>query len=170
MVALPDKVMAMPPLPRAKLSSMLVICVAAGLSFLAGCGDEDPVSPTTTAPPIEIRADAATYGLLGGVTLYSARLEGRTLRLEVGYGGGCRTHTFAAIGSTRFLESYPAQLAVYLRHDGGNDPCLAIVPETLTFDVTPAIQLHQSVYGARGPFYIQAITPGTTEPPRVLVR
>lgn len=138
---------------------------ALALALLVGCSsDKSPVAPVISVTPIEIRSDARTYGTAGGFTLESATVSGRTLRLKVAYSGGCRTHTFAAAAPPAFLSSYPAQLALYIRHEGGDDPCLAIVNETLTFDVTPAIDLH-----GPGPFYLLIVVPGATEHPKVLV-
>lgn len=142
-----------------------------GLAFAVGCGsDRNPIAPATTnATPIEIRADAAAYGTVEPVTIQSVELSGRTLRLQVTYGGGCHTHTFAAAASPHFMESYPPQLAVFLRHDGGNDLCSAAIFRTLSFDVTPAVLLHHATYGA-GPFYLYIVTPGDTQHPRILIR
>lgn len=151
---------------RVKLGRIAALASTLALSFAVGCSsDKNPVGPTINATPIEIRSDARTYGTLGGLTLESATVSGRILRLRVAYSGGCRTHTFAAAAPPAFLSSYPAQLALFIRHDGGDDPCLAIVNETLTFDVTPAIDLH-----GPGPFYLLIMIPGATEHPKVLVR
>ena len=151
---------------RFKFRRVAAFASALALSFAVGCSsDKNPVAPIINATPIEIRSDAATYGTLGGFTLESAEIAGKILRLRVSYSGGCATHTFAAAAQSRFLSSYPAQLPLYIRHDGGNDPCLAIVHETLTFDVTPAISLH-----GPGPFYLLIMTPGATEHPKVLVQ
>lgn len=142
-----------------------------GIAFLLGCGKDNatPFYPASDAPPIEIRADAATYGSLGGLKIEGAELAGRTLKIDVSYSGGCRTHTFAAAAPPQFFSSDPPQLGVFLRHEGGDDPCLAIVSETLTFDVTPAVRLHQEAFGY-GPFYLRLFAPGETEHPKVLVQ
>lgn len=151
---------------RVKFGRIAVFAPALAMSFAVGCSsDKNPAAPTINATPIEIRSDARDYGTLGGFTLESATIIGTILRLKVSYSGGCRAHTFAAAAPPAFLSSYPAQLALYIRHDGGSDPCLAIVNETLTFDVTPAIDLH-----GPGPFYLLIITPGATERPKVLVQ
>ncbi|HKQ19406.1 MAG TPA: hypothetical protein VJW75_06620 [Candidatus Eisenbacteria bacterium] len=151
---------------RIKFGRLAAFSSALALAFLAGCSsDKNPVAPATNATPIEIRTDAATYGTAGGFTLESATITGKILRLKVSYSGGCRTHTFAAAAPPAFMSSYPAQLALFIRHDGGDDPCLAIVNETLTFDVSPAISLH-----GPGPFYLRIVVPGATEYPKVLVQ
>jgi len=142
-----------------------------GLVLLLGCGKDDanPVQPASNSIPIEIRADAATYGSLGGLKIEGVELAGRTLTVNVSYSGGCRTHTFAAVAPPQFLASDPPQLGVFLRHESGDDPCLAIVFETLTFDVTPAVRLHQEAFGF-GPFYLLLFAPGETEHPKILVQ
>ena len=143
-----------------------------GLVLLAGCGGDDPMSPAVpNAPPIEIRADAREYGTLDGVLIQSAEVVDQSLQLKVIYSGGCRpTHTFAAAAAPSFAESYPTQLAVFLRHDGDGDRCAAAIFTTLSFDVTPAVRLHDQLYGSPGPFYLRVIAPGGTEQPMVLVR
>jgi hypothetical protein len=152
---------------------VLVVCIMAALSSVFACSSEKNVTapvpsapspsastpPAGSGPPIEIREDAFVYGFLAPVTIRSARLEGRTLRLEVSYAGGCSTHTFAVIGGTRFLSSYPAQYPVVLRHDDAGDPCDSTVLDELSFDVTPAVELFHACNGADGPFYLDIITP-----------
>jgi hypothetical protein len=156
----------MAPVSHAK-RRILVVCILAALCSALACSSEKnvtapipPAPPTTgSGPPIEIRQDAFAYGFLAAVTIRSARLEGRTLRLSVSYAGGCSTHAFAAIGATGFLASYPAQLTVFLRHDAGGDSCDATILDDLSFDVTPAIELFRACNGADGPFYLRIITP-----------
>lgn len=154
----------MPPLARSK-RRILLACILAVLSSVLACSSEKnamaPVlAPVPSGPPIEIRSDADTYGLLSPITLLSApRLEGRTLRIKVGYGGGCTTHTIAAIGSMQFQGSLLPQLTVYIRHDDAGDRCEAYFFPTLSFDVTPAIELHRATYGVDGPFYLRIVTP-----------
>ena len=145
-------------------------CAFLALAFLLGCGKEDanPLYPPSNAPPIQIRADAATYGEAGGFKIEGVELAGRTLKLSVSYSGGCRTHTFAAAAPPSFLASDPPQLPVFIRHEADTDPCLAIGFETLTFDVTPAVRLRQQTLGY-GPFYLLLFAPGDTEHPQVLV-
>lgn len=161
------------PLHARPKRSILVICIVAALASALGCSSEKkltaPVPPTAGAPPIEIREDAGTYGLLAPVALQGARLDGRTLRLKVTYGGGCETHTFAAVGSTHFLASYPAQLTVFLRHDDAGDRCAAFIFGDLSFDVRPAIELYSATFGRSEPFYLRVVTPGSSVPTLVLI-
>jgi len=151
---------------------LLLTCVMAVLSSVLACSSEkNPTAPPISTvvspavsrgpsgPPIEIREDAFAYGFLAPVTIRSARLDGRTLRLKVSYGGGCETHTFAAIGGTQFLASYPAQLTVILRHDDGGDQCAAEIFRDLSFDVTPAIELYRACFGTDGPLYLRIVSP-----------
>ena len=161
-------------LARSRLRRSLthLLCVALALCLVGCSKDDDPVSPKppgslVPAPlpaPIEIRADAATYGGQDPVTLQSAHLEGMTLRLDVSYAGGCKDHSFAAVSPTGVLESLPPQIAVLLRHDGDGDQCEAAIRQDLSFDITPLVE-----YLGPEPFYIRIYTPGSTEATVLLV-
>jgi hypothetical protein len=156
--------------PHIEARRMPLIGALIAFVFVLGCHEiKNPTMPATNAPPIEIRADAASYGTAGGLKVESAVILGRTLQLKVSYSGGCKEHTFAAAAAPQFLESFPAQLGVFIRHEPKDDMCLAINTETLTFDVTPAVRLHQQLYGSPGPFYLNIIVPGETEHLQVLV-
>jgi hypothetical protein len=161
------------PLHAHTCRSILVVFIIAVLFSPLACSSEKkvtapaPPAPSPVAsdpdpgngPPIEIREDAFAYGFLAPVTIRSARLEGRTLRLEVSYAGGCSTHTFAVIGGTHYLSSYPAQYPVVLRHDDGGDQCDSTIVDDLSFDVTPVVEMFRACLGADEPFYFRIITP-----------
>ncbi len=156
---------------------ILVVCILAVLSSALACSSEKNVTapippappstlpptasdpPTASGPPIEIRENAFAYGFLAPVTIRRARLEGRTLRLEVSYVGGCSTHTFAAVCDTRYLASYPPQYGVFLRHDDAGDSCKTIILDDLSFDVTPVAELHRACTGTDGPLYLRIMSP-----------
>ncbi len=81
------------------------------------------------------------------LTIDSATISGDTLRLSVRYGGGCRTHRFALLINSAFMESYPVQVHTRLAHDAGGDRCRAIVMRTVSFDLARLKQRYHSAYG-----------------------
>jgi hypothetical protein len=75
-----------------------------------------------------------------------ARFEADQLVLDVRYGGGCREHTFHMLWSGAILKSNPPQASFFLVHDAQDDPCKALISETLRFDMLdlPPLVLHLS--------------------------
>lgn len=87
-----------------------------------------------------------SYGGLdsGGQVLW---VEGDTLHVVVGYGGGCEEHTFQICWPDAiFLESYPVQVNLELWHGGKEDNCDAYLSEELSFDLGPLKQSYQDAY------------------------
>jgi len=79
------------------------------------------------------------------------RVEGNTLLVDVGYGGGCATHEWAICWPDQsFAESEPVQAFLEVWHGGEPDYCDAYLWETLEFDLTPLHDSWQSMYGADG--------------------
>jgi len=91
-------------------------------------------------PPTDIQLDA--------FVLNSATVSRNTLTLNVGYSGGCERHDFDLFMSpAAFLESFPVQANLYLRHNGHNDPCDALVTRDISFELAPIAHLYQHFYG-----------------------
>ena len=88
------------------------------------------------------------------MTKQPARLKRETVSLsstpkvKLTTGGGCREHTFGLAVSRAFLESHPVQVDVLLSHDAKDDPCDAILPFELFYDLSPLKRLYQDVYHA----------------------
>jgi len=79
--------------------------------------------------------------------LDTAYIDSDILHLSLSYSGGCWVHDFALYMSpAAFLESYPAQANLYLRHEGHDDPCDAIIGWDLTFDLRPIAHLYELGY------------------------
>ena len=76
-------------------------------------------------------------------TITSARVEGRTLHLTVQFGGGCGRHRFGLVAGTAFGESLPLYTVFRLAHDGGGDPCDALLTRNLRVDLSPIVPLVQ---------------------------
>lgn len=83
------------------------------------------------------------------VTVTSVEIEGDIATLEVSYSGGCGSHEFNLFVSNIFMESNPVQTESILSHVT-EDPCDALVTETLTFDLLPIREFYQRSYG-QGP-------------------
>jgi hypothetical protein len=133
------------------------------VAFAAACDpnpSENPVgnTPASASPPVRIHPDVGPHSLLDATTISAATIQANFLRLELEYSGGCREHDFAALSSGAFLESWPVQLIVFLRHDAHGDPCEALVDNEATFDLTPVARLYRSEYpGAEEPVILRIV-------------
>lgn len=74
------------------------------------------------------------------VFIEAAGLHGDKLIIDVGYGGGCRQHTFQLNWNGKFLKSNPAQVVLELSHNANGDTCRAIIHERLQFDLSVIIE------------------------------
>ena len=82
--------------------------------------------------------------------LQSISISGDTLTLAVTHGGGCAEHDYTLFMSpAAFLESYPVQANLYLRHEDNDDPCDALLNATLSFNLRPVADLYQYYYGGK---------------------
>jgi hypothetical protein len=71
-----------------------------------------------------------------------------TITLTISYSGGCEKHYFSLFMSpAAFLESYPVQANLYLRHNGNSDACEAEINQTISFNLQPIAALYKSLYG-----------------------
>lgn len=78
--------------------------------------------------------------------LNDVTITGDTLKLNVSYSGGCRTHEFTLVTSGSFLESSPVQLVISIAHNANDDPCEAYPTEDYHFDLSPIKTLYQEAY------------------------
>lgn len=53
-----------------------------------------------------------------------------------------------------FLESYPAQANLYLRHFANDDHCKALIHQTLSFDLGLIIEIYNQHYGEIDSFVV----------------
>lgn len=77
------------------------------------------------------------------------RVSNDTLHLTVTYGGGCTRHRFALFAERGFMESWPVQSLVVIRHDAGGDLCRALLTRDLRFDLTRLRRAYVQSYGAQ---------------------
>lgn len=97
--------------------------------------------------------------------LDSASISGKTISLDVVYGGGCETHYFSLyMNPDFFAESNPVQANLYLVHYNNEDFCLALVHNTVRFDIRPIINRQIELYGNDNPIQLNIFdyeqTPG----------
>jgi hypothetical protein len=98
------------------------------------------------------------------VRIIEATVTGGVLQLEVEYGGGCREHDFKLYGAAGFMESLPVQAALFVSHDGHDDPCDAIVHRELAFDLLPLRAAYVRGYSDSGPIKLRIHEPGAMTP------
>lgn len=58
------------------------------------------------------------------------------LLITVTYGGGCRSHKFQLNWDGAILKSNPPQVVLELSHNNNGDTCMALLSETLQFDLS----------------------------------
>lgn len=129
-------------LPLALICALtLSACVE---TILPGQAPTEPDGPFT-----ECSADDG-HGLdLGGFDTgeESLSIDGDTLSVVVGYGGGCETHLFEICWDQSFQESEPVQVNLEIWHGGTPDMCEAYLTDTLEFDLSPLKQEWKDAYG-----------------------
>lgn len=106
----------------------LLVCIA--LLSAWGCQDQRGLPaealerdrPLVESDPFEVMA---------------IRVEGDSLVVEVGYGGGCRTHAFELVRKAPLVRSMPPKWPLDVVHQSDGDPCRAWIQERLAFDLVP---------------------------------
>jgi hypothetical protein len=81
-----------------------------------------------------ILLDTARYG----TDTFEAKkicVSGDTLWMDVSYSGGCKDHVFTARHNGNYMKSLPAQLNIFIDHQGNADGCRELIRETLAFDL-----------------------------------
>ncbi len=135
-----------------------------GLSlFLAHCGNDSPIKPSSSLLPkiIIVDSDSAISTHRDPVELRQSSLKRDTLTLLVSYSGGCEKHDFALYGLSYFMKSNPVQSNIYLTHDAHGDLCEAYITEKLLFDLTPLKEIYKERHGDYGPIIIHVFMPGS---------
>jgi hypothetical protein len=99
----------------------------------------DPVH-FSNVPPSDLMVD--DFGLT------ELTLSADTLTVGVLYSGGCLTHDFYLyMDPPAFMESYPVQANLYIRHYDYDDPCDALIIAYPKFNIRPIAELYQAQYG-----------------------
>jgi hypothetical protein len=121
---------------------IVVVCNSCDHSINARLLSNSPVEISDT-DPVDLKKDSFNVSL--------AEIDNLTLHLKVTSGGGCRKHGYSLVMTpAAFMESYPVQANLYLRHDANDDPCDAIVTDSVVFDLLPIKTLYQQMYGTSG--------------------
>lgn len=106
-----------------------------------------------------------------GFSFSDARIDGAALHLTVVSGGGCRDHSYSlTMTPASFMESYPVQANLYLRHDAHDDPCDAIVTDSVVFNLTPIVLLYRQMYGPTGQINLNLYDFEQTESTRLILQ
>ena len=88
--------------------------------------------------------------MMDGYDLNEVRIVGDVLEADVSFSGGCEEHDFTLCYRPAFLESFPVQAQVVLRHDANNDPCEAYPSETRKFNLDSLKKAYISGYQPMG--------------------
>ena len=115
-----------------------ILIILAGILFFITCGGCGVI--ITDIPPEALQLDPFS---LKGIEIVED-----TIALTISYSGGCEKHSFSLFMSpAAFLESYPVQANLYLRHNGNSDACEAEINQTISFNLQPIAALYTSLYG-----------------------
>lgn len=132
-------------------SSILRFSVTLAVVLLCSSCDHAINARLLGTAPVEISDIAPDDLEKDSFSISRATIEGATLYLIVSSGGGCREHGYSlTMTPAAFMESFPVQANIYLRHDAKDDPCDAIVTDSLVFDLRPIVSLYQQMYGPSG--------------------
>jgi hypothetical protein len=96
-----------------------------------------------------IDSSAGLHSLVDPTTIVDASIDGNALTLELEFGGGCREHELALLWNGSFenaSNSLPVSIALILRHDANDDPCDALLHETLEADLSPVAERYYRAY------------------------
>lgn len=94
----------------------------------------------TGQPPASIQLDP--------FQLNTVEIVGDTISLNLSYSGGCNEHDYTLFMSpAAFLESLPVQTNLFLRHNGHDDACDAVINTDVSFNLRSVAELHRQFYG-----------------------
>lgn len=111
----------------------------------------------TEQPPDSLRLDP--------FALQSIAINGDILTMTIQHSGGCKEHDYALFMSPgSFLESYPVQANLYLRHEDNDDACEAYLTVRLSFNIRPVAELYQHFYGGKDEILINVFKYYETAP------
>jgi hypothetical protein len=107
--------------------------------LLTGCKSTDNATSTTQdAPTVPGKSTApAPRPIASPFTVLGASVEGDSLKVQLQFGGGFRTHTFTLVSDGVATKSLPRQQPLKLLHDAQGDMGRALIQEQRSFDLTP---------------------------------
>ena len=131
------------------------------LASSTGCIGDSSYVLITDLPPEVIHLDH--------FTLEGIEITGDIITLDITYSGGCNDHDFSLFMSpAAFLESYPVQANLYLRHNGYDDACDALISEEVSFNLRLIAELYRLFYGRYDEIIINVYDYFEDEPGRKL--
>ena len=146
------------------------MCAAIAAAMVAGC-DRSLGARLLGSLPVEISDMSPDDLKKDGFTYGTTHIEGTALHLVVVSGGGCRKHEYTlTMTPSAFMESYPVQANVYLRHDAKSDPCDAIVTDSVVFDLIPIVEIYRQMYGPSGQVNLNLYNFEQTESTRLILQ
>lgn len=156
------------------MKHIIEISLLCFFALFSGCTSTDE-SSIFTAPStlgisdmlnsVVITGQAPDSIQLDPFELRAIEIVGDTISLNITYVGGCKEHDFALFMSpAAFLESFPVQANLYLRHDSHGDACEALIPTTVAFNLRPIAELYQNFYGPDGEIMINVFDYFQDEP------
>lgn len=109
-----------------------------------------------TFPNPVVLSDRSAVSLrMDDFDLDSVSISGKTISLDIAYGGGCKTHYFSLYMSPNsFAKSDPVQADLYLIHYNNDDACRAYVHRTVRFDISPIIGRQIELFGEDNPILL----------------
>lgn len=76
--------------------------------------------------------------------IMGAALQGDKLYVEAKYGGGCNPHKFQINWDGTVIKTNPPSIVLDLSHNSLGDPCKAIIPVQLQFDLSVILDSPES--------------------------
>lgn len=76
------------------------------------------------------------------IVIDSAYINDNRLTLSVSYGGGCRQHSMVLYLIDTLKVSDTLELKMFLSHNSYNDPCKALIGQTLHFNLSSLFTMH----------------------------
>ena len=116
------------------------MCAIAGIVivFLCyGCQDQKGLPCEALNPDVSpsMELPGPTWAI-ASVDVISAEVVGDSLRVVVGYGGGCGDHRFSLMTSGPAMKSLPPKQPVVVVHESTGDPCRALIQNEQMFDLS----------------------------------
>lgn len=102
----------------------------------------------------DIPADTDSFAFTGDTYTDYYFIDGDTLYLTAGYGGGCTDHTFQLMWDGTFKDSEHSTL--YLIHDAQDETCKGYETQNLKLDLSTIRKTYESTFGvATGDLQLQ---------------
>ncbi len=110
----------------------------------------DSLSAFEPSPEITLRLDQNNYENLNSnrknnipkgdtIHIQSISKENNFLKIEVSYSGGCEEHNFEVVWDGIVYAESPCFMNLMLIHYGNNDPCEALITQTLDINLSKLI-------------------------------